>query len=354
MELRPLLEIAAERRASDLHLAVGRPPTLRIAGTLYPLELPILRPADTKGLSEQVLTDNRRQSLAERGEIDLSYSVPGLGRYRVNVYQQRGSIGVAMRLIPEIIPSFEDLGLPPVVRGLSDKVDGIVICTGPTGSGKSTTLAAIVDRINATRACHILTLEDPIEYLHRHNLSMVNQREVFVDTQSFVTGLRSALREDPDVIMVGEMRDLDTIATAISAAETGHLVLATLHTPSAAQTIDRIVDVFPPYQQQQIRIQLSMTLQAIVAQKLLPRLDRSGLTLATEVLIATPAVRNLIREGKTHQVDSLIQTGKKFGMHTMESSLRALFESGAIASDQYVMHTRETAGEILSRQSVGV
>jgi twitching motility protein PilT len=245
MQLRPLLDVAAERRASDLHLTVGRPPTLRIAGTLYPMDMPELRPADTAAISEQVLTPQRKQALAERGEIDLSYSVPGLGRYRVNIYQQRGSTGVAMRLIPESIPSFDDLGLPQVVRGLSDKYDGLIIVTGPTGSGKSTTLAAVVDRINSTRCCHILTLEDPIEYLHRHKLSMVNQREVFVDTQSFVTGLRSALREDPDVIMVGEMRDLDTIATAISAAETGHLVLATLHTPSAAQTIDRIVDVFP-------------------------------------------------------------------------------------------------------------
>jgi twitching motility protein PilT len=226
--------------------------------------------------------------------------------------------------------------------------------TGPTGHGKSTTLAAMVDRINATRGVHIVTLEDPIEYLHRHNLSMVNQREVFVDTQSFVAGLRSALREDPDVIMVGEMRDLETIATAISAAETGHLVLATLHTPSASQTIDRIVDVFPPHQQPQIRIQLSMVLEAVVAQRLLPKIDGSALVLATEILVATPAIRNLIREGKTHQIDSLIQTGKKHGMHTMESDLRRLYETGVIGSDQYNLYARDSTTDVMNRQSVGI
>ncbi len=353
IELKSMLATAHERRASDLHLTVGRPPTLRITGALFKLPLPVLKPQDTEQLAMEVLPPLQRELFEQRGEVDVSYSIGGLGRYRVNVYRQRGSIGIAMRVIPEEIPSFEALGIPAAVRALTDKVDGLIIVTGPTGHGKSTTLAAMVDRINATRGVHIVTLEDPIEYLHRHNLSMVNQREVLVDTQSFVAGLRAALREDPDVIMVGEMRDLETIATAISAAETGHLVLATLHTPSASQTIDRIVDVFPPHQQPQIRIQLSMVLEAVIAQKLLPRMDGSSLVLATEILIATPAVRNLIREGKTHQIDSLIQTGKKNGMHTMEADLHRLYEGGVIGSDQYMIHTRETTGDIIARQSVG-
>jgi len=354
MDLKSMLTTAHERRASDLHLTVGRPPTLRITGALFKMPLPILKPEDTERLAGEVMPPLQRQMFEQRGEIDVSYSVTGLGRYRVNVYRQRGSIGIAMRVIPEEIPSFDALNIPAVVRGLTEKVDGLIIVTGPTGHGKSTTLAAMVDRINATRGVHIVTLEDPIEYLHRHNLSMVNQREVFVDTQSFVAGLRSALREDPDVIMVGEMRDLETIATAISAAETGHLVLATLHTPSASQTIDRIVDVFPPHQQPQIRIQLSMVLEAVVAQRLLPKIDGSSLVLATEILVATPAIRNLIREGKTHQIDSLIQTGKKHGMHTMESDLRRLYETGVIGSDQYNLYTRETTTDVMNRQSVGM
>ena len=354
MELRPLLDIAAERHASDLHICVGRPPTLRIATALFGLDMPVLTPEDTAALANQIVTPERRAAFEDRGEIDMSYSVPGLGRYRVNIYKQRGSIGVAMRLIPEVIPTFEELGLPSVARTLCDKPDGLVLVTGITGSGKSTTLAAMVNRINTTRAVHIVTLEDPIEYMHRHNRSIVNQREVYLDTKSFVSGLRAALREDPDVILVGEMRDLETIATAISAAETGHLVLATLHTASASQTIDRIIDVFPPHQQQQVRTQLSMTLQAVISQKLLPRLDGSGLALATEVLVANSAVRNLIREGKTHQVDSLIQTGRRVGMHTMETELKRLYDNGIIDSEQYMIHTRETASDTVARQSVGV
>jgi len=342
MDLHSLLVVAFEKRATDLHLTVGRPPTLRIAGVLVPLPLPKLAADDTEAIARVILQPQHLRLFQERGEIDLSYGVPSLSRYRVNVYRQRGSVGIALRVIPEKIPSIEDLGLPMILNSLTDRPNGIIIVTGPTGSGKSTTLAAMVDRINTTRAVHIVTLEDPIEYLHEHKLSMVNQREVLFDTKSFVTGLRSALREDPDVILVGEMRDLETIATAISAAETGHLVLATLHTPSAAQTVDRIIDVFPAHQQDQVRVQLSMTLQSIVAQKLLTRADGQGLIVACEVLMAVPAVRNLIREGKTHQIDSVIQTGTRFGMQTMESDLRRLYEKGLITSEQYMIHGRGT------------
>jgi twitching motility protein PilT len=269
----------------------------------------------------------------ERGEFDFSYSSPGRGRYRVNAYRQRGSLGMALRIIPHEIPSMQQLGLPPVLSDLARLPRGLILVTGPTGSGKSTTLATMIDQINKERKVHILTLEDPIEYLHSHKRSIVNQREIGSDSRSFTSALRGALREDPDVILVGEMRDLDTISIAITAAETGHLVLSTLHTLGSAKTIDRIIDVFPPHQQQQVRVQLSSVIQAVVSQQLLPKADGKGRVAAHEIMISTPAIRNLIREDKVHQIDTAIQTGGKFRMHTMDSSLVNLYNRGLISRD---------------------
>ncbi|CEP66032.1 Pilus retraction protein PilT [Moorella glycerini] len=331
IDIEIILRAAAAAGASDVHLSVGLPPVFRVHG-----ELQVQRqwePLDsgmTAGLVRPIVGE-RWEVLQERGEIDLAYSLPGVSRFRVNVFHQRGSVGAAIRLIPRDIPNLETLGLPPVVAELAERQHGLVLVTGPTGSGKSTTLAAMVDKINRERSCHIITLEDPIEYLHQHRRSIVNQREVGSDTQSFASALRAALRQDPDVILVGEMRDLETIATAITAAETGHLVLATLHTSSAIQSVDRIIDVFPPHQQGQVRIQLADTLEGVITQQLLPRADRKGRVAAVEVLIATPAVKNLIREGKTHQIVSSMQTGARYGMQTMDMALRQLVTRGVIA-----------------------
>jgi twitching motility protein PilT len=279
------------------------------------------------------MNDEQYQQLMERGEFDFSYSSPGRGRYRVNAYRQRGSLGMALRIIPLEIPSMQQLGLPPVLSDLARLPRGLILVTGPTGSGKSTTLATMIDQINKERKVHILTLEDPIEYLHSHKRSIVNQREIGSDSRSFTSALRGALREDPDVILVGEMRDLDTISIAITAAETGHLVLSTLHTLGSAKTIDRIIDVFPPHQQQQVRVQLSSVIQAVVSQQLLPKADGKGRVAAHEIMISTPAIRNLIREDKVHQIDTAIQTGGKFRMHTMDSSLVNLYNRGLISRD---------------------
>ncbi|WP_406676381.1 type IV pilus twitching motility protein PilT [Moorella sp. ACPs] len=330
LDIETILRAAAAAGASDVHLSVGLPPVFRVHG-----ELQVQRqwePLDSEMTASLVrpMVGERWEVLQERGEIDLAYSLPGVSRFRVNVFHQRGSVGAAIRLIPREIPSLETLGLPPVVAELAERQHGLVLVTGPTGSGKSTTLAAMVDKINRERSCHIITLEDPIEYLHQHRRSIVNQREVGSDTQSFASALRAALRQDPDVILVGEMRDLETIATAITAAETGHLVLATLHTSSAIQSVDRIIDVFPPHQQGQVRIQLADTLEGVITQQLLPRADRKGRVAAVEVLIATPAVKNLIREGKTHQIVSSMQTGARYGMQTMDMALRQLVTRGVI------------------------
>ena len=329
--------------ASDLHLTVELPPMVRKDGALIPLAgYPKLSPQDTRRLAESLLSEVQLEDFNKTGNVDFSRSLPGLTRFRVNAYKQRNAVAVAMRLIPMGVPRIDSLGLPPVVPELARKNSGLIIVTGPTGSGKSTTLAAMVNQMNEEESLHILTLEDPIEFLHRHNKSMINQREIGSDTQSFATGLRAALREDPDVILVGEMRDYETTQIAISAAETGHLVLTTLHTPSAAQTIDRILDIFPPHQQSQIRIQLSASLQGVIAQQLLPRVDGAGRVAAFEVLVATPAVRNLIREGKTHQLQSVIQTGAKVGMISMDSSLRALVDKGTIHKDAYNVYSKES------------
>ncbi|WP_170240329.1 type IV pilus twitching motility protein PilT [Thermosediminibacter litoriperuensis] len=333
MHVQEILAEAVRKGASDIHLTVGLPPVFRQHGRLEPQgQCPPLTASDTEALAREILAD-RWEEFIKRKELDLAYSIAGLGRFRVNIFYQRGSVGVAIRLVGEVIRSLDELGLPPVVGELADQPHGLVLVTGPTGSGKTTTLAAMIDRINERRSCHIITLEDPIEYLHQHKKSIVNQREIGSDSPSFASALRAALRQDPDVILVGEMRDLETVATAITAAETGHLVLATLHTGSAVQSIDRIIDVFPPHQQNQIRIQLADTLTGVITQQLLPRADGKGRVVAVEILIATPAVRNLIREGKTHQIVSLMQTGSRFGMQTMEMSLRQLREKGIINLD---------------------
>ena len=341
MKIEELLQEAVARRASDLHLTVGMPPIIRVHGSLDKMNFPSLKPDDTRQLLESMTTDDRLRQFQEIGEVDFSHAIFGLSRFRVNAFRQRGAIAIAIRVISEKVPNLDELGLPDIIKTFSRKPRGLVLVTGPTGSGKSTTLAAMIDLINEERSCNILTLEDPIEYLHRHRNSLVNQREVGTDTQSFANGLRAALREDPDVILVGEMRDMETISIAVRAAETGHLVLATLHTGDAAQTVDRIIDVFPPHQQQQIRVQLSLTLQGIVAQQLLPQRDGSGRVAAVEVLVATPAARNLIREGKSHQLLSVIQTGAKSGMQSMDAALRDLCRSGIISDEEAMAHAMD-------------
>lgn len=335
VEIDDLLRRAVAAGASDLHITAGAPPMVRVNGVLQPLDglAAPLTPVETQVLVGHVVGGRHRERLESQGQADLSYGVAGLGRFRVNAFLQRGSYGTALRIIPTEAPSAEALGLPPIMKRLARLNRGLILMTGPTGSGKSTTLACLVDLINTERACHIVTLEDPIEYLHRHKRSIVNQREIGHDTSGFAEGLRAALRQDPDVILVGEMRDLETIATAITAAETGHLVMATLHTTDAVGAIDRVVDVFPPHQQQQVRVQLAATLQAVLAQQLVPRADGSGRILAAEVLVATTAVRNLIREGKTHQILSLQQTGAQYGMQTFEGVFAHLIQNGVVRAE---------------------
>jgi len=331
-----LLREAVQERASDIHLTVGVPPIFRINGELVKTEYPKLTRPDTEKMFIKISSKEQQQLFAEQGELDFSFALPNISRFRVNAFCQRGSVTIVIRIVNDKIPTLDELGHPPIFKTLSSQPRGLVLITGPTGSGKSTTLAAMIDLINSSRACHILTLEDPIEYAHKHKKSIVNQREIHSDTKSFHIALRAALREDPDVILVGEMRDPETIATAITAAETGHLVFATLHTGSAAQTIDRIIDAFPAYQQQQIRMQLSVAIQGIVAQQLLPRIDIKGRVAALEVLIATPAVRNVIREGKNQQLTSIIQTGLQSGMLPMDVSLRDLYRQGIISYEEAI------------------
>jgi twitching motility protein PilT len=326
-----LLDALLEHGASDLHLTAGAPPTIRLNGDLMKLQdYPLLTPRGLQGMIYAILPQRMRERLEQELELDMSYALPGKARFRVNVYYQRDSLGAAFRLIPYEIKDVDTLGLPPVVSDLARFPRGFVVVTGPTGSGKSTSLAAMVDVVNRERSAHIMTVEDPIEFLHKHKSCIVNQREVGADTHGFAPALKHVLRQDPDVILVGEMRDLETISTAITAAETGHLVFATLHTQDAPQTIDRIVDVFPPYQQQQVRVQLSTTLQGVVTQQLLQTSDGQGRVAACEILIATPAVRNLVREGKVHQIYSVMQAGGRFGMQTMDLALANLVKSGQI------------------------
>jgi twitching motility protein PilT len=325
-----LLQVVA-RRASDLHITAGSPPMVRVRGRLTALEdYPSLSPADTREIVYSILSNAQRQRLETDWQLDFAYQIPGTARFRVNAYFQRMSLGAAFRLIPFEIAPLETLGLPPAVAEFANRPRGLVLVTGPTGSGKSTTLASLLDVINQQREEHIMTIEDPIEFLHRHKRCIVNQRELGSDATSFADALKAALRQDPDVILVGEMRDLETISTAITAAETGHLVFATLHTQDTPQTIDRIVDVFPPSQQGQVRSQLAISLQGILTQMLLPTADGAGRVVAAEVLVPTPAVRNLVREGKTHQIYSVLQTGGAYGMQTMDAALAQLARSGRI------------------------
>jgi twitching motility protein PilT len=321
-----------EVRASDVHLSPGLPPALRVRGRIQPMDdHPALTPQDTREIVYSLLNDAQRKQFENNLQLDFAYAIPKVGRYRVNCFFQRGSISAAFRHIPHEIQGLESLGLPQVLEEFCRKPRGFVLVTGPTGSGKSTSLAAMVDLINGEREEHILTIEDPIEFLHRHKKCIVNQREIGADAVDFAGALKSALREDPDVILVGEMRDLETISTALTAAETGHLVFATLHTQSTAQTVDRIIDVFPPHQQQQVRMQLSIALQGIVTQQLLPTADGSSRVVACEVLVPTPAIRNLIREGKTHQIYSALQTSGSVGMQTMDAHLAQLVRMGKIS-----------------------
>ena len=370
MHINELLKETMDAQASDLHLTAGRKPTIRVWGKLQALEhRDVLSPEDTAQLAYSMLNAFQKQKFEKTWELDLSYGVPGLGRFRVNLYRQRGATGIAMRSIPSVIPTLEDLNLPTILRDMARKPRGLILVTGPTGHGKSTALAAMLDAINTERAAHIVTVEDPIEYLHEHKKSLVNQRELGFDTQSFPNALRGVLREDPNVVMVGEMRDLETISAALTIAETGHLVFATLHTANAAQSIDRIVDVFPPYQQQQIRIQLASVIEAVISQQLLsnqryaarmanahldgrraaasaaatatiqrtwPTLDEIGRVPAVEIMIATPAIRNLIREAKTHQIESALQTGGQHGMQTMDMALADLVRRQLISREDAI------------------
>lgn len=332
-----MLKMMIERNASDLHITTGSPPRLRIDGKLINMDHPPLTPSETKALCYSILTDAQKHRFEENNELDLSFGVKGLSRFRANIFMQRGAVAGAFRTIPYEIRSFKELGLPDIVNELVKKPRGLILVTGPTGSGKSTTLAAMVDKINSERYEHIITIEDPIEYLHPHKKCLVNQREINADTASFKAALRYVLRQDPDVVLIGEMRDLETIEAALTVSETGHLTLATLHTNSAVQTINRIIDVFPPHQQEQIRVQLSFVLEGIFAQQLIPKKSGEGRVLAVELLVPNPAIRNLIREDKIHQIYSMMQTGQaKFGMQTMNQSLFNLYTKGLITYEDAV------------------
>ena len=335
-----LLRLMVERKASDLHLKAGSPPVLRVDGELEPQDQPPLSVAAMSVILEEVTDDEQRERFDEEKELDFAYAAADIGRFRVNAALQRGTITLAFRLVREDIPSLEGLGLPSICGALALKRRGLVLVTGPTGCGKSTTLAAMIGYLNERERRHVVTIEDPIEYEHQNKRCLISQRELGPDTKSFAGALKHALRQDPDVILVGEMRDLATISAALTAAETGHLVLATLHTPNAPQTIDRIIDVFPPHQQQQVRAQLAMALEAVLCQTLVPRSGRPGRVPAVEIMVATSAIRNLIREGKTHQLLNVIQTGTQFGMCTLDQALVVLYRGGEIGLDAALEHSQ--------------
>jgi len=342
INLHQLLTTMVESGATDLHITTNSPPQLRIDGDLVPLKTPKLGPVETKQLCYSILTEEQKVSFEKHNELDLSFGVKNLSRFRANIYMQRGAVSGAFRTIPFKILSFQELGLPPVVSDLADKPRGLVLVTGPTGSGKSTTLASMIDKINTERHEHILTVEDPIEYLHPHKACIVNQREVGADTDTFKKALKYVLRQDPDVILVGEMRDLETIEAALVIAETGHLVFATLHTNSCVQTINRVLDVFPPYQQPQVRAQLSMVLEGVLSQTLVPKASGSGRALAVEVMVPNMAIRNLIREDKVHQMYGQMQIGQaKFGMQTMNQALASLVQKRIISFDEGLMRSSD-------------
>jgi twitching motility protein PilT len=330
-----LLKNMLDKDATDLHISTGTPPRIRIDGKLISVNEAPLTPADTKALCYSILTDAQKHRFEENNELDLSFGVKGLSRFRGNIFMQRGAVAGAFRMIPYKIKTFRELGLPAIIDKLAKKPRGLVLVTGPTGSGKSSTLAAIIDKINDERQEHIITVEDPVEYLHPHKQCLVNQREVNADTTSFKAALKYVLRQDPDIVLIGEMRDLETIEAALTVAETGHLTLATLHTNNTIQTINRIIDVFPSHQQEQIRVQLSFVLEGIVAQQLIPKKSGKGRVLAVEVFVPTPAIRNLIREDKVHQIYSMMQAGQsKFGMQTMNQSLHALYMKGELSHEE--------------------
>ncbi|MEK3798031.1 type IV pilus twitching motility protein PilT [Peribacillus sp. FSL H8-0477] len=328
-----LLRAGHELKASDIHVTVGVPPVMRLNGELKKYGKELLTPEETEGMARGIIPDNMWDEFKEKGELDFSYGIPGVSRFRINAYFQRSCVAMAIRIVPTKIPTLEELDLPQSLKQIAAKPQGLVLVTGPTGSGKSTTLAAMIQYMNYTMRKHIITLEDPIEYLHKHHNCIIDQREVGFDTNNFANGLRSALRQDPDVILLGEMRDLETIQTAITAAETGHLVFATLHTSSAPTTIDRIIDVFEPGQQAQVRIQLASVLVAIVSQRLFPTIDKKGRKAATEILINNAAVSNLIRNEKIHQIVNVMQTSRAQGMHTLESSIKELLDAGIISKE---------------------
>jgi len=333
-----LLKTLVEKHGSDLHISTDTPPQVRVHGELERLTMPALTPSETKQLVYSVLTDSQKKRFEESSELDFSFGIKGLARFRCNVFMQRGAVGGVYRLIPEKVPVFADLGLPAVLANLADRPRGLVLVTGPTGSGKSTTLAAMLDKINSERHGHILTIEDPIEYIHQHKNCLVNQREVHSDTNSFTNALRAALREDPDIVLIGEMRDLETVESALKIAETGHLTFGTLHTNSAAQTINRIIDIFPSGQQAQIRTQLSLVLEGIVCQALLPRADGKGRVVSLEILVPNSAIRNLIRDDKVHQIYGAMQSGQeKLGMQTANQSLASLYMKRLITLDTAMM-----------------
>ncbi len=333
MEIRDLLLLSIEKKASDLHLTEKEPPILRLDGKLSRTSHPVLTKEDLKRMIYSILTNPQKEMLEKDLELDFSVALPSLDRFRVNVHIQKGIVEAAFRRVPLIIPSIESLGLAPIIIDLAHKLSGLVLVTGPTGMGKTTTLAAMIDLINNEKECLIICIEDPIEFIHINKKSIIKQREVYADTHSFAEALKRALRQDPNVIVVGEMRDLETISTALTAAETGHLVLATLHTPDAPQTVERIIDVFPPYQQQQVRLQLANCLQGVISQLLLPMASGTGRVLATEIMIGTSGIRNLIREQSIEQIPTLMQTGSQYGMKTMDKSLKELYQKGLITLD---------------------
>ena len=356
MNIDDLLRVVVERDASDLHLKAGSPPVLRINGELVPYGDPLgLTPEEVKQAFDHLTSEEQREKFARELELDFAYGVPGLARFRVNAALQRGTISLAFRQVYWRTPTIEELGLPEVCKVLALKPQGLILVTGPTGCGKSTTLAAMIDYLNDRERRRVVTIEDPIEYLFRDKKCFITQRELGADTRSFATALKHALRQDPDVILVGEMRDLETIATALTAAETGHLMLSTLHTPSASQAIDRVIDVFPPHQQRQIRVQLSTTLEGVLYQALIPRANGNGLAVAVEVMIATPAIRNLIREGKTYQMPNVIQTGTQYGMQSLNQALRDLYyrrvitQEVALARSNNPEELRELIGDRIRR-----
>jgi twitching motility protein PilT len=344
LSIQTFLELVVERGATDLHVSADSPPLMRIDGELVAMPFPPLSANETKNLCYSLLTDSQRHRFEEESELDFSFGIRGLSRFRGNLFVQKGSVGGAFRLIPYEVRGLAELGLPPVAAELTKLPRGLVLVTGPTGSGKSTTLASMLDKINRERHEHIITVEDPIEFVHEHRKCLVNQREVFADTREFSQALRHVLRQDPDVVLIGEMRDLETVASALTVAETGHLVLSSLHTNSAVQTINRIIDIFPSNQQPQVRAQLSLVLHGVVSQQLIPRMDGRGRVLAVEIMIPNPAIRNLIREEKIHQIYSQLQVGQlKFGMQTMSQSLVDLFQRRLISYEEAMGHATEPA-----------